>query len=304
MDQLKHILVGVDFSPCCAAALRQAVRIAGLCRADVSALHVVDVPVYALPEGPFLTIETPPIDLLLTASRERWAEWSRANEIDPGVRFDTALGFPRLDLIERVRRDAVDLLVIGANSDSGGLGRVGSTASACVQRAPSKVLVVREGQATAFRRVAACIDFSATSRIALEQAIRIATLDGAELRVLHIFADPWRGLGPLSSISAHMPDFPAKYRAAVEVHMRKFCDSQSHELGALKAEFHPERYDQGGHGKGIVEFVTRERCDLVVLGTKSKWSLHDFVWGSTAERVVCQAPCGVLTVKPASFNGC
>ncbi len=303
MDQLKNILVGVDFSACSAAALRQAARIAGLCRARVRALHIVEIPDYALPNGTFLPFELPPVDLLVSSAKERWAQWPPARELAQPVEFEVTIGPPRGELIERVRRDAIDLLVVGAHGEFDSRRGLGSIAASCVQNAPARVLIVREGQSAPFRSVVACIDFSDISRTALEQAIRVAAQDSAELHILHVYADPWNGVGPPDEVSANMPDFANRYRRSVHHHLRSFCEPLAHELNALKAAFHVVQFDRGGHGRGIVEFVIRERCNLVVLGTRSKWNLRDFVWGSTAERVVREAPAAVLAIKPADFGG-
>lgn len=303
MDRLKTILVAVDFSPSSAAALKQAVRIAALNRARVSAIHVVEIPAYALPEGSFLPIDLlPPVDLLISASRERWTQWAPAREVGRAVSFECVLGLPRMEILERARHGTLDLLVVGAHGEFDAKRGVGSIAAACVQRARTKVLVVRDDQTSAFKSVVACVDFSDTSRLAVEQAVRIAAQDGAALHILHVYTDPWHGLGPPDEIKANMPDINARYQQAVEQHLRSFCEPLAHEIRALKAVFHVEQFDQGGHGKSIVEFVARERCDLVVLGTRSKWNVRDFFWGSTAERVVREAPCSVLAVKPPGLE--
>jgi nucleotide-binding universal stress UspA family protein len=159
------------------------------------------------------------------------------------------------------------------------------------------VLLVRATEPHPFRSIAACIDFSETSGRALEQAIRVAALDGAALHILHVFQDPWDGVRSRERLAARVPDFATRYRHGIEKALRAFCAPFAHEIGALKATYHALQSE--GHGAGIVQFVTRERCDLVVLGTRAKWNLRDFVWGSTAERVVRDAPCSALTVRPS-----
>jgi universal stress protein E len=302
MDQFKNILVAVDFSLCSAAALKQAVRIAALNRARVSALHVVEIPMYALPEGSFLPIDLlPPVDLLLSESRERWAQWPPAREVGRSVTFECVLGHPRMELLARAR--SVDLFAIGAHGDFDTKRGIGSIAGSCVQRAGTKVLVVRHDQNGPFKSVVACVDFSETSKLAVEQAVRIAAQDGAALHILHVYTDPWHGLGPPIEIKTNLPDINVRYQQSVERHLRSFCESLAHEMRALKAVFHVEQFDKGGHGKGIVDFVARKQCDLVVLGTRSKWNVRDFFWGSTAERVVREAPCAALTIPPLESSG-
>lgn len=296
MDQLKNILVAVDFSPCSAAALKQAARIAALSRARVKALNVVPLPIYAVPDGTFMPLELPPIDLLLSSARESWNTWRPAREAGPTVDFDAALGIPTLEICDQVARTPFDLLVLGAHGQFDSSRALGSIAAGCVQRARASVMVVREGQTWPFRSVLACIDFSPTSLIALEQAIRIASLDGAALHILHVYTDPWHGVSPPDALKTNMPDFAKRYRQGVERHLRSFCEPQAHELLALGAKYHAHL--AGSHGKGIVDVVHRQACDLVVLGTRSKWNFRDLFWGSTAERVVRETPSSALTVKP------
>ncbi|MBS0196482.1 MAG: universal stress protein [Planctomycetes bacterium] len=300
MDRLNKILVGIEFSPCSAAALQQAVRIGGWMaegKSQITVIHVVPIPVYPISGNSFLPVELPPVDILLQAAREQWAAWPPAKEAGANVKFEAILGSPRMELLDRALHDGIDLLVLGAHGEAHGQRGVGPVASACVQRAVAKVLVVREGQSDRFRSVVACVDFSETSRLALEQAIRVAAQDNAALHILHVFDDPWRGVGPPPDLKSHMPDFLERYEEAVEKHLRNFCEPLAHEMVALKAQFHALRFE--GHGKGILDFVQRERCDLAVLGTRAKWNLRDFLMGSTAERVVREAPCSILAVKPA-----
>lgn len=300
MDRLKSILIGIDFSPCSAAALKQGLRLATWNQARVAAVHVVQIPVYALPPDPFLPVLMPPVDLLLKDAYERWGAWAPAREAGAGLRFDAIFGMPRSDLPERVRQGAFDLLVLGTHGDFDAKRGVGATAAACVQRAPSRVLLVREKQTGPFRSVVACIDFTDTSRLAMEQAVRIAAQDGAALHILHIFEDPWPRLGSSEVVRANMPDAPERYRQAVEDRMRLFCEPLAHELGALKAAYVARPFES--HGEGILDFIHRQQTDLVVLGTRARWNVRDFLWGSTAERVVREAPCAVLTVKPPGFE--
>lgn len=297
MDSLKRILVAVDFSACSSAALRQASRIAAWNRATLAALHVVPDPVYPLPPDLYFPLDATTTKALLQEARDRWATWSRENQGGASARFDAIIGIPRYEILQRVERDKPDLLVVGAHSELDTRRGIGSTASACVQRAGTRVLVVREDQVAPFRSVVACVDFTDLSREALDQAIRVAAQDDSALHILHVFEDPWRGLRLPDKVRNNLPDLAERYRGSVERHLRSFCEPQEHETGALRATFHAVQADS--HGKGIVDFVRHQHCDLAVLGTRSKWNLRDLFWGPTAERVVREASCSVLTIKPA-----
>jgi nucleotide-binding universal stress UspA family protein len=310
MDRLKAILVAVDFSPCSADAFRQAARIAAWNRASLSALHVIALPSYVPTPHPFIPFDLPTQADFVPEARERWQRFVPDCEARAAVTFDIEIGSPREQVLERIRRDKPDLLVLGSHSVLDAEKGIGPTAAALVQRAATKVLLVREGHAGAFKNVVACIDLTPphdTSRLALEQAIRVATQDDAVLHILHVYDDPWYGLGPPDAIRANMPGFRAQYKRAIEDRLRSFCEPLAHEINALKAICHGLEVDgtgggrASGQGHGIVAFVKREGCDLAVLGTRAKWNFRDFFWGSTAERVVRSAPCSILTVKPPGF---
>ncbi len=293
MDRLKTIIVGIDFSPCSASALKQAAHIAKVSRARLTAIHAVSIPIVTPPDELFIPFEVPSPAAFMEAAKERWKEWGPARECGSEVEFKAVRGSPKSQLIEEA--NACDLLVVGAHSGHDTKRGLGSAAAACVQRAHTKVLVVREAASEPFRNVLACIDFTEVSKLALEQAIRIAAQDNAALHVLHVYADPWGGWGPPPTVGNNMPDINKQFHQAMESKLRTFAKDFSHELSALKPAFHAVMFPSGGGG--VIDFISQHRCDLAVLGTKAKWNVRDFVWGTTAERIVREAPCSVLAVK-------
>jgi len=301
MDRLKSILVAVDFSPCSADAFAQAARIAEWNRASLAVLHVVALPSSVPTPHPLIPFDLPTQSDFVPEARQQWEQFARESPAKPTVAFDIEVGSPRERLMERVRRDKPDLLVMGSHGGHNSPKDVGPTAAACVQQADTKVLLVRAGHAGPFKAVVACIDFTDTSRRALEQAIRVASQDGGVLHILSVYDDPWYGLRPPAGIAANIPDFKAQYKRAIEDRLRTFCEPQVHEINALKAQFHciESEWRGGGYGHAIVGFVKHAGCDLTVLGTRAKWNFRDLFWGTTAERVVRSAPCSILAIKPA-----
>jgi nucleotide-binding universal stress UspA family protein len=148
--------------------------------------------------------------------------------------------------------------------------------------------------------VIACVDFSDTSRKALDQAARSAAHDGAVLRVLHVFDAPWHRLHYRAPTPQASADYQKQYRDGLRRRLEAFCEPVVPEVTGLEARY--EIFDYRGHGAGISEFVKQVDGDLVVLGTRGRTNLRDILLGSTAERVVRDTPCSILAVKPEGFE--
>ncbi|NUQ52990.1 MAG: universal stress protein [Phycisphaerales bacterium] len=300
MDRLKTVLAAVDFSMCSSDAFRQATRIAAWNEAELHALHVVNVPAYRPIPHPFIPFDLPTQDQLAHDAYRRWEDFAPACEGKSQARFTVAVGSPRSEILQAVETLKPDLLVMGTTSVLDRKRGIGTIAAACVRRAETKVLLVREEQSGPFKDVAAFVDFSETSREALAQAVRVAAQDGAALHVVHIYDDPWHGVPRTGIITANMPDFDSKLRESVEQRLREFCEPLAHEMNALKANYHGFQHDEHweGYGSGITGFIARHGVDLAVLGVRSTWNARDFFMGSTAERVCRDAGCSILTIRP------
>ncbi|MCC6678933.1 MAG: universal stress protein [Phycisphaerales bacterium] len=300
MDSLKSILVAVDFSPCSASALKAAARIADCNRATLRAVHVVALPTFEPAPHPLFPFPLPTQTNFVSDAQESWARLLTDSGLRSEVTCAIELGHPRDVILEVAARIGADLLVLGAHGTHDAHKGVGPIAAACAQRAKARVLLIREDHSGPFRSAVACVDFTDTSKLALQEVIRAAAQDGAALCALHVYDDPWHGMKPPVEVSLNMPDFKNEYRRRIEDRLREFCAPFAHELNALKSTYHcvESQWRGGGYGHAIVRFVREQRCDLAILGTRDRWNIRDMVFGSTAERVVREAPCSVLAVKP------
>jgi nucleotide-binding universal stress UspA family protein len=140
------------------------------------------------------------------------------------------------------------------------------------------------------------VDFSASSRAALESAADLAQHFGAAIHLVHVV--------PMFP-STTLPDF---------IPESKFIDEATKE-----AERHFAAVIKDLTGKGIkvsssvevgddvasaiLETVEREKADMVVISTHGLTGWHPLVFGSIAEKVMKLVSCPVLllrTPKPAS----
>ncbi len=59
---------------------------------------------------------------------------------------------------------------------------------------------------------------------------------------------------------------------------------------------------QGRPGTVIPEVVTQQNGDLLVMGTVCRTGIPGLFIGNTAEMILSQVDCSVLTIKPADFR--
>lgn len=304
MNRVRSIVVGVDFTPCSAAALRQAIRIAKWNQAQLHPVHIIETLVATELEAALTKFQVDIQAGLVRDARKAWDQFvagipetadPEAADLDLYVEINHPTALMRL-----VRDYNADLLIMGTHGTSPADQDTGTLATACVRKAMSKVLLVRDEHAGPFGSVVACVDFSETSQIALQQAARVAVQDGATLHILHVFSAPWRRLHYRAPTPEATPDFEKQYRDGLRRRLEEFGESVSEELRYLKPQHHVFDFHKYGHG--IIEFAKNVDADLVVLGTRGRSNLRDMLWGSTAERVVRNTPCSILAVKPPGFE--
>ncbi len=297
MDRLRNIVVGVDFSPASLDALAQAKRVGSWARSEVRAVHVIDTVAVLDIQEALSMIAARVQDGLIEDAKAHWKALVAANPWLSEIPFDVLVTNAVVELSRQVSGENAEhsLLVMGVNSKDSNDGGVGVVASGCVRHAPSSVLLVRQGHPGAFKRVVACVDFSETSREAVDQAIRVAAQDGSQLHVVHVHTEP-RTLFGFNAKSALTPLDAAKERDRLREKVLAFCDG----LGAEAVWAHARvlAIEASSHGRGIIDYATGVDADLVVLGVRGRTNLRDLVLGSTAERVLRNARCSVLTVHP------
>lgn len=296
MNRIQAIVVGMDFSEGSTTALQQALRIAQWNQSALHVKHVIASEVVAELE----TALGPSGEDFLTGLREDAQRgWERVIAEIPaakGLALEIEVGHPIVALLQSVTDRSADLLTLGVAGAGGEARGAGTVTTACIRKAGCPVLALRKGHTGAFRSVVACVDFSPTSLIAVRQAVRVAVQDGAKLHLLHVVNGPWNRLHYRAPTPQATPEFEKQFCDAIRRRMESTFESLGEEVNAVRPEFHV--FDHPNYGDGISSFVKLRDVDLVVLGTKGRTNLRHLLWGRTAERVVRDAPCSILVVKP------
>jgi nucleotide-binding universal stress UspA family protein len=139
-----------------------------------------------------------------------------------------------------------------------------------------------------YRRILVGTDFTAASTPALEQGLKLAKQNHAELLIAHSSTEP----ASLSFMNADSYDT-----------WEKQCRTEAEQkIGAIINEARKEGVKahmlelSGLADDAIVESAERLAVDLIVLGTHGRRGVARLIWGSVAARVIARARCPVLTV--------
>jgi len=319
MSDFRTIVVGTDFTPCSAVALRQALRIAlwssvargaastapgGAGAARLVVVHVIDTLVAIELEEALSPLQKGITEGLVSDAQQAWRQF--ASQIDGAseLPIDVIISGRVAGLIRRAHRERADLLVLGAYGSAAPDVGVGTVATACVRSSMSDVLLVRDtrpdGGGSPFHKIIAAVDFSETSRRAVERAALFASRDGAELDLLHVYSAPWRRLHYRAPTPEAQPAFQRQYADALRGRLEEFCRPVLERVHGLRCRH--TVIDHQGHRSGITEHAHEVGADLVVLGTRGRTNLRDIVLGTTAEKALRESRCSILAVKPEGFS--
>jgi nucleotide-binding universal stress UspA family protein len=142
-------------------------------------------------------------------------------------------------------------------------------------------------------RVLLATDFSDCSRAAQAYACELVEQFGGELHVLHVLPDP--------ILMMPEPGTPASLPQNYLLDLKEGAEKALQ--GLIPADWraqHPVRRATrlGNPGNEIVRYAEEHQIDLIVVGTHGRGPVAHLLLGSVAERVVRQAKCPVLTIRP------
>jgi nucleotide-binding universal stress UspA family protein len=152
---------------------------------------------------------------------------------------------------------------------------------------------IEEDTSISIKKILLATDFSATSRKAASYAKALALHFSSSVEIAHVVTPAGH-----SSVPEGPDDRPGKLRRNIceqylEDLRADFCSSGIAARTAL-----PERYRPFA---GLLRLAKDKEIDLIVAGTGSKSARERLVLGSTAEQLIRNAGCAVLTVGPKAM---
>jgi universal stress protein E len=222
------------------------------------------------------------------------------------VNGKTMYGIPFIEIIQEVLRSQHDLVMITAEG-RGGLKETlfGNTTMHLMRKCPCPVWVIKPGQPRQFGRILAAVDLvqddkdrTALAKKIIELATSLARLGQSELLIVHAWRmygeSMIRGRGGFST-----EEVERSLREAQDAHRQWLTEFlQQHPLEDLKYKVYLLK---GEAGPLITELAQAKAIDLIVMGTVSRAGIAGLLIGNTAEKVLQQVDCSMLTVKPEGF---
>lgn len=221
------------------------------------------------------------------------------------VRSKVVTGTPFLEIIRQVLREKHDLVILAAEGKGGVNGRLfGTTSRHLMRKCPCPVWVVKRAQTRPYTRILAAVDPSvddskkgAFNPQILDLASSMARKVAGELHIIHA----WHLFGERYVRSTGMTDEKVQEAKALEKmqHKKRFDTLLSRaDVSDLKLHQH---LVEGDPDKCIPQLVVERGIDLLVMGTVCRTGIAGFLIGNTAEEVLDQVDCSVLTLKPDRF---
>jgi nucleotide-binding universal stress UspA family protein len=283
----RKLLVGYDDSPASRAALLEAAHWVKRHGGELALVHAAFFDVEEFGIAPEQLEKRIALGRALSAA----AVASVAASTGVPVRTILCEGEPPEVVLDTAAGTDADLVVLGTYGRRG-LRRMlmGSVTAQVISQARVDVLVVRgpcqecRGE---YRSLLVPYDGSAFSRAALERACELAAADGARVTALYAIPRYEEMVGFLRTegIRARLAEEAGKIVA------------DAVRIGAERGVTVATAVAEGAPADRVVDAVKQSGFDLVVMGSHGHRGMERALLGSTAERVILQAPCPVLVVK-------
>jgi nucleotide-binding universal stress UspA family protein len=288
MVQFANILVGTDFSPASDRALDYALALARRYDARIFLVHVItsDSDIMLAPE-----IAAKSHEVAVRTAQEEMGEILVSGKLR-GIQHETVIDrgalWPTIEAL--IGKHQIDLVVVGTHK-LGGFQKVllGSGAEQIFRQAKCAVLTVGPAvEASApneldFKNILFATDFGTGAEREAAYAFSFAQEHQAKLTMLNVVphADDYSEAGLMLE------------REAIANELAELAPAGSDSW--CEPEF---RMKLGEPVEEILQMAREMKADLIVIGaTRSKGLSAGHVPNTKAYRVVCGAPCPVLTVR-------
>ena len=316
MKRFSNILLVVDENTDYSAALKRGATLARNNQASLTACAIVDKVPSEVRMGVIKIAPHEVLDLA-TARKREWLEDTVNSSTATGVSIDkkVLIGKPFIEIIRQVLRKDHDLVIKCADADSG-LREIlfSSTDKHLMRKCPCPVWIVKPTERKKYLRILAAVDQdpeepvkNTLNRQILEMSTSMALAEYSQVHIVHAWEVFGEGL-----LASHKWDFS---EAEFEAMLEEEAAGRRRWLGNLVTSYSKLPDTNGADApdlhlhvvKGPAQYVVSELArelavDLVVMGTVARTGIDGFFMGNTAESILGELDCSVLTIKPPGFT--
>ncbi len=219
----------------------------------------------------------------------------------------TLIGKPHVEIIKEVLRNKHEL-VMKTPEGKGGTKEAlfGSIDINLMRKCPCPVWMVKPSKSKKYSRILAAVDLASYDEVSdklnyfiMELAASISQLEKSELHVVHcwqLYAEKYLRSPHFhkteNAMAKLLLDARNFHKERLDELLNKFpLDKLKHKIHLIK----------GDPAVLIPEVAKKEKIDLIVMGTVCRTGLPGFIIGNTAESILYQVDCSILTVKPYGF---
>lgn len=284
MKLLQKILFPTDFSPSADRDLENAISIAKKFESELVVIHV-------LPNYPSWS----PFIVKIRQKVDDQMGVIEAKLKTSGIKYQVSLEFGNYaEQISKVaRRENVNLTLLGAGTPKNDYHVLGTNSEKIIRSSGIPVWVMQNDWVFSLETILCPVDFSETSKRALENAIHLARRFNSKLLVLHV--------------AEALEEFYTKFDVDLESEMETFEKEESQSFDNFLAQFNLtdvnyQKILKTGNAEDIIRtIIDQEVVDLLIMGTHGRTGLQRFFLGSVTEKVILSVPCSFITVKNVDF---
>jgi nucleotide-binding universal stress UspA family protein len=298
--QIKKILWPTDGSKESEASLALAVRLARIYGSEIVCLHVsgLQIPLTDLQPN----YEGVIMDIVKNTEERFGKEFRRIEEENPGVKFSSRIvrGSVVDWIIETAKADAAGLIIMGKKGHGLiGSALLGSNTLKVLRNSPVPVLSVKpEGgrKEYSLKKILVPLDIADTADTSLACALALAGKLGSGVTAAYVF---WLDsnvyeISPelVDELSAHSAKELASRVEGIKA--RYYKDNP----GAPDVEVETRVLTGVSPALTVTDFAEENGFDLIAITTHGRKGLERFILGSETEKIIREARCPVLALKP------
>ncbi len=303
MKRFENILLVTYGSGDRRAAFKRAVRLA---KENQARLTLVDVLEKLPPETTTLPKGISHAELEAKVTRQQHERSDRlvASIRDEGVDISAKVlvGKPFIEIIREVLRNKHDLVIKSAPAKTKGKASLFRSTDMQLMRAcPCPVWLIKPSHRKKYARILAAVDPDPSdeeknrlNELIMDLATSLAEIEHSELHVVHtwiLYSEAVLKL-LIGNVTKLARDTRKTHRRWLRALLEKY------DLEKLEPHVHLLE----GKAQDLVPALARKKdVELIILGTVARSGLPELLIGNTAENVLSQVDCSVLTVKPEGF---